>query len=113
MQIKAEEISSIIKEKIKGFDQRVDVKEMGYVIQVGDNIAKVYMNLERYEDAIAELNKALAINEYYVEALLDLGICHLKVGEKEKARENFKKVLEIDPLGKLGSQAQEYLNLLE
>ena len=42
MQIKAEEISSIIKEKIKGFDQRVDVNEMGYVIQVGDNIAKVY-----------------------------------------------------------------------
>jgi F-type H+/Na+-transporting ATPase subunit alpha len=42
MQIKAEEISSIIKEKIKGFDQRVDVKEQGYVIQVGDNIAKVY-----------------------------------------------------------------------
>ena len=42
MQIKAEEISSIIKEKIKGFDQRVDVKEMCYVIQVGDNIAKVY-----------------------------------------------------------------------
>ena len=42
MQIKAEEISSIIKEKIKGFDKRVDVSEMGYVIQVGDNIAKVY-----------------------------------------------------------------------
>jgi len=42
MQIKAEEISSIIKEKIKGFEQRVDVKEMGYVIQIGDNIAKVY-----------------------------------------------------------------------
>ncbi|MCZ6800284.1 MAG: F0F1 ATP synthase subunit alpha [Nitrospirae bacterium] len=42
MQIKAEEISSIIQEKIKGFDQRVDVNEMGYVIQVGDNIAKVY-----------------------------------------------------------------------
>lgn len=49
MQIKAEEISSIIKEKIKGFDQRVDVKEMGYVIQVGDNIAKVY----GLEDAMA------------------------------------------------------------
>ncbi|MCA9472863.1 MAG: F0F1 ATP synthase subunit alpha [Nitrospirales bacterium] len=42
MQIKAEEISSIIQEKIKGFDQRVDVQEMGYVIQVGDNIARVY-----------------------------------------------------------------------
>lgn len=42
MQIKAEEISSIIQEKIKGFDEKIDVKEMGYVIQVGDNIAKVY-----------------------------------------------------------------------
>ena len=42
MQIKAEEISSIIKEKIKGFDQQVDVSQTGSVIQVGDGIAKVY-----------------------------------------------------------------------
>ncbi|UVT15640.1 MAG: F0F1 ATP synthase subunit alpha [Nitrospira sp.] len=42
MQIRAEEISAIIKEKIKGFDQQVDVKETGSVIQVGDGIAKVY-----------------------------------------------------------------------
>jgi F-type H+-transporting ATPase subunit alpha len=42
MQINAEEISSIIKEKIKAFDQRVDVSETGTVIQVGDGIAKVY-----------------------------------------------------------------------
>ena len=42
MQIKAEEISSIIKEKIKGFDKQVDVNETGSVIQVGDGIAKVY-----------------------------------------------------------------------
>jgi F-type H+-transporting ATPase subunit alpha len=42
MQIKAEEISSIIKEKIKGFEKRADVKETGSVIQVGDGIAKVY-----------------------------------------------------------------------
>ncbi len=42
MQIKAEEISSIIQENIKGFEQRVDVTETGNVIQVGDGIAKVY-----------------------------------------------------------------------
>jgi F-type H+-transporting ATPase subunit alpha len=42
MQIKAEEISAIIKEKIKGFDKQVDVNETGSVIQVGDGIAKVY-----------------------------------------------------------------------
>jgi F-type H+-transporting ATPase subunit alpha len=42
MHIKAEEISSIIQEKIKGFDKRVEVSETGSVIQVGDGIAKVY-----------------------------------------------------------------------
>ena len=42
MQIKAEEISAIIKEKIKGFEKQTDVKETGSVIQVGDGIAKVY-----------------------------------------------------------------------
>ena len=42
MQIRAEEISAIIKEKIKGFDKQIDVKETGSVIQVGDGIAKVY-----------------------------------------------------------------------
>ncbi|HEX9741814.1 MAG TPA: F0F1 ATP synthase subunit alpha [Nitrospiraceae bacterium] len=42
MQIKADEISSIIKEKIKGFDKRVDVSETGSIISVGDGIAKVY-----------------------------------------------------------------------
>ena len=42
MQIKADEISAIIKEKIKGFDKQVDVNETGSVIQVGDGIAKIY-----------------------------------------------------------------------
>ncbi|MFQ5931006.1 MAG: F0F1 ATP synthase subunit alpha [Nitrospiraceae bacterium] len=42
MQIKAEEITAIIKEKIKGFDKHVDVNELGSVIQVGDGIAKIY-----------------------------------------------------------------------
>jgi F-type H+-transporting ATPase subunit alpha len=42
MQIKAEEITTILKEKIKGFDKHVDVNETGSVIQVGDGIAKVY-----------------------------------------------------------------------
>ncbi len=42
MQIKADEISAIIKEKIKGFERQADVKETGSVIQVGDGIAKVY-----------------------------------------------------------------------
>jgi F-type H+-transporting ATPase subunit alpha len=42
MQIKAEEVSAIIRQQIEGFDKQVNVAEVGSVLQVGDNIAKIY-----------------------------------------------------------------------
>ncbi|MFI5303700.1 MAG: F0F1 ATP synthase subunit alpha [Nitrospiria bacterium] len=42
MQIRAEEITEIIKQQIKDFDQRADIAEIGSVLQVGDGIAKIY-----------------------------------------------------------------------
>ena len=42
MNIRPEEISSVIKEQIKGYSAKPDVSEVGTVIQVGDGIARVY-----------------------------------------------------------------------
>ena len=42
MNIRAEEISYVIKEQIKGYSAKLDVSEVGTVIQVGDGIARVY-----------------------------------------------------------------------
>jgi len=42
MQIKAEEISQIIKGQIKDYETRVDLSETGTVISVGDGIARVH-----------------------------------------------------------------------
>ncbi|MBG0780608.1 MAG: F0F1 ATP synthase subunit alpha, partial [Desulfotignum balticum] len=42
MEIKAEEISQIIKDQIKGFDAKVDLNETGVVLSAGDGIARVY-----------------------------------------------------------------------
>ncbi|MCG6931432.1 MAG: F0F1 ATP synthase subunit alpha [Desulfofustis sp.] len=42
MQIKAEEISQIIKDQIAGYETSVDLDETGTVISVGDGIARVY-----------------------------------------------------------------------
>ncbi len=42
MQIKAEEISQIIRDQIKDFDKKVAMEEVGTVISAGDGIAKVY-----------------------------------------------------------------------
>ena len=42
MQIKAEEISQIIKDQIAGYTKEIDLKETGTVLSVGDGIARVY-----------------------------------------------------------------------
>lgn len=42
MQIRAEEISKIIREQIQNFEQKVQMEEIGTVLSAGDGIAKVY-----------------------------------------------------------------------
>jgi len=42
MQIRAEEISQVIREQIKDYDKKVEVSETGTVLSVGDQIARVH-----------------------------------------------------------------------
>ena len=77
------------------------------------NLAKVYIALERWEEARQLLETVLRLKPDYLEAMLELGKVFQKVGQPEKAKQLFKKVLEIDPLGQYGARAQEYLSLIE
>ncbi len=42
LQIKADEITKIIRSQIEGFDRQLDVAETGVVLSVGDGIARIY-----------------------------------------------------------------------
>ncbi len=42
MNLRPEEISSVIKEQIKNYKSKLDVSDFGIVIQVGDGIARIY-----------------------------------------------------------------------
>jgi F-type H+-transporting ATPase subunit alpha len=42
MELRAEEISQIIKDQIKDYDKKVELSETGVVLSVGDGIARVY-----------------------------------------------------------------------
>ncbi len=42
MEIKAEEISQVIRGQIKDYEKKVEVSETGTVLSVGDGIARVY-----------------------------------------------------------------------
>lgn len=42
VQIRADEISEIIRRQIQGFDRKLDVAETGIILSVGDGIARIY-----------------------------------------------------------------------
>jgi F-type H+-transporting ATPase subunit alpha len=42
MEIKADEISRIIEQKISGFEREIDLQETGIIISIGDGIARIY-----------------------------------------------------------------------
>jgi F-type H+-transporting ATPase subunit alpha len=84
MQIKAQEISEIIKKKITDFEKTVEVAEVGTVITVGDGIAKVFgldnvMSGELLEFPGGVMGMALNLEEESVGAVL--------MGDDSKIRE--------------------------
>ena len=42
MQIKADEISKIIREQIEGYERQTDLAEVGTILSVGDGIGRIY-----------------------------------------------------------------------
>jgi F-type H+/Na+-transporting ATPase subunit alpha len=84
MQIKAQEISEIIKKKISDFEKTVEVAEVGTVITVGDGIAKIFgldnvMSGELLEFPGGVMGMALNLEEENVGAVL--------MGDDSKIRE--------------------------
>lgn len=75
MEIKAEEISELIRKQITDFEKKVDVSEIGTVLSVGDGIARVYglenaMASELLEFPNGVFGMALNLEEDVVGAVL-------------------------------------------
>ncbi len=86
MQIKAEEISQIIKGQIKDYEAKVDLKETGSVISVGDGIARVHgvencMAMELLEFPGGILGLALNLEEDNVGVAVLGDVEHIKEGD--------------------------------
>ena len=89
MEIRAEEISQIIKEQIKDYDKKVDLSETGTVLSVGDGIARVYglekaMALELVEFPGGILGLVLNLEEDNVGIAIMGETTHIKEGDLVK-----------------------------
>ncbi|MBQ8343614.1 MAG: F0F1 ATP synthase subunit alpha [Clostridia bacterium] len=83
MKSRPEEISNIIKQQIKSYKSRVEMKETGTVILVGDGIAKVYglsscmsSELLEFEDGSYGMAQNLETETVSVAILSDAGAIH-------------------------------------
>ncbi len=75
MQLRSDEISKIIKDQIKNYSNKTEQKETGYVIEVGDGIAKVKgldncMSNELVEFSNGEVAMALNLEENIVSLVI-------------------------------------------
>ncbi len=75
VQIKAEEISQVIRQQLASYEAAIDVAEVGTVIEVGDGIARIYglekaMALEMLEFPHGVMGMALNLEEDNVGAVL-------------------------------------------
>ncbi|MCB1195560.1 F0F1 ATP synthase subunit alpha [bacterium] len=59
MQIKADEISSLIKKKISSFEKEMKLEEVGTVVQIGDGVATIYGLDNAMAGELIEMNKGV------------------------------------------------------
>ena len=86
MELRAEEISQIIKEQITDYDKKVELSETGTVLSVGDGIARVYglekvMALELVEFPGGILGLVLNLEEDNVGVAIMGEDIHIKEGD--------------------------------
>jgi F-type H+-transporting ATPase subunit alpha len=89
MQIKAEEISQIIRNKIKDYDKKIEESETGTILTVGDGIARVHgvenaMNGELLEFPGGVMGLVLNLEEDNVGVALMGDSMHIKEGDTVK-----------------------------
>jgi len=89
MEIRPDEITTIIKKQIESFEATVELQEVGQVVQVGDGIARVYglekvMAGELVEFSDGLLGMALNLEEDNVGCVLFGDDVHIKEGDSAK-----------------------------
>ncbi len=59
MAIKSEEITSVIQKQLEGFDSKLELSEVGYVLQAGDGIARVFGLKKALSGELLELSNGV------------------------------------------------------
>ncbi len=75
--------------------------------------ASAYRHLGRLPPALADIDRALALQPGFVDALLERGIIHHLMGDNAGARADWTKIVKTAPKGLVRKQAKHDLELLD
>src|SRR5215510_1014412 len=100
MAINVAEITSVLKKEIAGFEQKLEVTEVGTVIEVGDGIARIYglrnaMAGELLEFENGTMGQVFNLEEESIGAVIFGSYLEIKEGDSVKAT---KRLLQV-PVG--------------
>lgn len=79
---------------ILGLDEMIRVKEND--AKLYNSRGFVYLDLERYNDAIADFKKVIDLDKKYKDTYVGLAIAYYRMGDKKKAIENYKIAIKLD-----------------
>src|SRR5256714_7471474 len=95
MAINVAEITSILKQEIAGFENRINVSEVGTVIEVGDGIARVYglrnamagelLEFERHQGGEPVMGQVFNLEEDSIGAVIFGNYLEIKEGDSVKS----------------------------
>ncbi len=86
---------------------------MEYRINIHYQLGKTLHKMERYREALEHFDTVLVLNPRMVEAAFDSGVAAYTIGDTEKARRMFSKVISIAPGSEWSRRAEEYLDILK
>ena len=101
--------------KALSLDAVSESKNRGIYIYLNTRVGSIYYQMKDYLQAIEHLGKAVSIFPYRdnVEAYYYLGLSYDKIGEKEKAREYFSRVIESAPQSEFAREAEKKLKKID
>ena len=94
----------------KNFYASIDLFNQALSIEhhhaVYNNLANVYKEIKKYDDAILNYKKAIRLNINYAEAYNNLGITFKEIKNEKEAEKNYQKAIELKP-----NYAEAYNNI--
>ena len=81
-EVKAAEVSAILKQQLTGFDSSVSLDEVGSVLQVGDGIARVHGLRNIQAEEMVEFSSGLKVSQSEIFVFMLTIACDINTNEK-------------------------------